>query len=178
MQISLTPLNCKKKNMTRKILIMLLATMLLLDACNSNKNSENTQEVALSDISTDTAVNIPFQEATNYFVKNTYEDSAFHSMMISSQEVFDSIFGMAAFMGKDGKPSPIDFSTQNVLALIGQTTDLATTIKVQSLESIDSTIVLTYIQTIGEKQSATIRPVVLLTIDKQIQGSLQVIKEE
>lgn len=65
-----------------------------------------------------------------------------------------------------------------MLALIGQTTDLATTIKVQSLESIDSTIVLTYIQTIGEKQSATIRPVVLLTIDKQIQGSLQVIKEE
>ncbi|MBK8632420.1 MAG: hypothetical protein IPN72_02185 [Saprospiraceae bacterium] len=62
--------------------------------------------------------------------------------------------------------------------MIGQTTDLATTIKVQSLESIDSTIVLTYIQTIGEKQSATIRPVVLLTIDKQIQGSLQVIKEE
>ena len=65
-----------------------------------------------------------------------------------------------------------------MLALIGQTTDLATTIKVQSLENIDSTIVLTYTQTIGEKQSATIRPVVLLTIDKQIQGSLQVIKEE
>ncbi|MBK8388350.1 MAG: hypothetical protein IPL23_03280 [Saprospiraceae bacterium] len=62
--------------------------------------------------------------------------------------------------------------------MIGQTTDLATTIKVQSLENIDSTIVLTYTQTIGEKQSATIRPVVLLTIDKQIQGSLQVIKEE
>ncbi len=81
-------------------------------------------------------------------------------------------------MGKDGKPSPIDFSTQNVVALIGQTTDLATTIKVQSLENIDSTIVLTYTQTNGEKQSATIRPVVLLTIDKQIQGSLQVIKEE
>ncbi len=78
--------------MPGKIIIMLLATMLLLNACNSNKNSENTQEVTSSDISTDTAVSIPFQEATNYFVKNTYEDSVFHSMKISSQEVFDSFW--------------------------------------------------------------------------------------
>ena len=55
---------------------------------------------------------IPFEQAHNYFVRNDVTEPV--PAKIGSQDQFERYFGMAAFMGKKGQPTPIDFNTQYI----------------------------------------------------------------
>ncbi|PIT47855.1 hypothetical protein BHC46_06120 [Snodgrassella alvi] len=59
------------------------------------------------------AVPVSYQQASNYFIKNTVTESV--PRHITSAEVFARYFSVAATMGEAGKPTPIDFTTQDVL---------------------------------------------------------------
>ena len=60
---------------------------------------------------------------------------------------------------------------------IGESSDMATTLEIESLEKKADELVLTYSQTDGEKQSFSTRPFLLLIVDNGHQGELKVVKE-
>ena len=58
--------------------------------------------------------NIPFVEARNYFVSNQVHEVP---SKIDNRADFEHYFGTAAYMGKNGAPTAIDFNLQYVIAV-------------------------------------------------------------
>jgi hypothetical protein len=138
--------------MTNKTISLAFAIALLLAACNSQKSEETSQQASTeTPISMET--DIPFSVAKNYFVRNDYKDAPLHLLKITSQADFDQVFGMATTMGANGKPTPIDFSAQYAVACISQTSDQVSSLEVTNLKKVADTILVSYTQSQGEKQS-------------------------
>ena len=67
------------------------------------------KESQTADTQIDTLVkDVSYILAANYFVKNTVNQ--LDNPKIETAEKFNEIFGMATTMGKEGKPTEIDFS--------------------------------------------------------------------
>lgn len=148
----------------------LLLAATLLGACHSTPESgQNTPPAA----SAATGASVPFTEARNYFVSNTYPDQALHSVTITSQAEFDKIFGMATTMGPDGRPTPIDFSRQHVLAVIAPASDKEPRLEAGTLQQSDRGLTLTYRLTEGPAGPTETRPALLLLVDNQYSGDVQ-----
>lgn len=146
--------------------ITIITAIVLAQSCNSPvKETLPTQTIVSN-------TEIPFVIAEKYFVKNTYNSKGLSLVKMSSAQELEDIFGMGTVMGPDGKPTEINFDNQYAVALIAPETDSATTISVDKLTQIDSTINLTYTKHVGEKQTYTIRPFQLIIIDKKNQGNL------
>ena len=111
------------------------------------------------------AADIPFEEVKNYFFRNDADIS--ESPVIDSSEQFGELFGAAAFMGKDGQPTPIDFNKEFVIAVVNPVTDCLTELAPESLQKVDGELVFTYRETIGEQQTWTMRPILLVKVDRQ-----------
>jgi hypothetical protein len=163
--------------MSMKIITFGILASCMLIACE-NKNTtktdkQETKKEELAAINTD----IPFTELKNYFVKNDYKDAELQGIKIKTQSDFDKIFGMAPTMGEGAQPLLIDFATQYVIALIAKTSDNDTKLAINSLNKKDNNILLTYNQTVGEKQSYTSRHVKLLLVDNKYQGELEIQKK-
>jgi hypothetical protein len=117
----------------KKLLICMFAIVAWV-ACTPNAQTES----------------IPFEVAHNYFVRN---DVSSVPVKISTQEMFERYFGMAAFMGKNGEPTPIDFSKQFVIALVLPETAHSTEISVEGLTQEGDCLVLTYQVSAAEKEN-------------------------
>lgn len=106
------------------------------------------------------------QTIETHQVRNYYylHDTIPHTCLkITSQEQFDRYFGPAAFMGKDGEPTPIDFSREFVVAKVFPLSSKADEWKdVRLLLQADSILVLHYCRTEGKQLNYTIRPFILL----------------
>ena len=162
--------------MKNTIVIML---SLLFFACATNTTNTNATEdsTGSADAITNAVNNIPFEEAKNYFVKNTFKADSLTAPKIVTQKDFDAIFGMASTMSAQGKPTSIDFSKQYVIAVIQPATDKATTLKVESLTQKENDIILSYTKAEGEKQSFTTRPFLLLIVYNTYNGNIVVKKQ-
>lgn len=119
----------------------------------------------LSFASCEHSADIPFEEVKNYFFRNVADIP--ESPVIDSSEQFEELFGAAAFMGKDGQPTPIDFNKEFVIAVVNPVTDCLTELAAESLQKVDGELVFTYRETIGEQQSWTMRPILLIKVDRQ-----------
>lgn len=143
----------------KKIFLASVA-LLAMSACTShstdaNKNNEETVEVA-------------YEVAKNYYFKKGQQIPA--SPKITSDDEFDKLFGMATVMGKDGKPTSIDFTKQFVLAIVLPVTDTATEINPVKVEVKSDSLFYTYEVKTGEKQTFSIRPVSIIILDKQYEN--------
>lgn len=118
--------------------------------------------------------NVPYEVVRNYFFRNDAEVPA--SPIIATQEQFDSLFGAAAFMGKDGQPTKIDFGEQFVIAVVLPETDTVTTLEPVSLTRSGKTLTFTYAKTEGEKVSYFMRPILLVAADKADEAETVVLK--
>jgi heat shock protein HslJ len=118
-------------------------------------------------------INIPFQIINGYFVKNTFTDDHFPQAKISTQKEFDEIFGAAAFMGKNGMPTSINFKQQYVIAITEKETDLNTTITPISLKKIANKILFEYRIITGKQQSYTIKPLTMILVNKKYTGKVE-----
>ncbi|MEG0950234.1 MAG: hypothetical protein RR212_09230 [Bacteroidales bacterium] len=118
---------------------------------------------------------IPFTVAEKYFVKNTVK--SIDEPKITTQEAFNQIFGMATVMGPNGRPTPIDFGKQYVIAVMKPTTDYKTTLTPVSLQK-DSKgdIIFSYKVEKGEKQTYSFTPALLIIVDNNYTGPI-VLKE-
>jgi heat shock protein HslJ len=141
--------------------IPLLAVMFLLNVISFAQSDKNQ------------ASEIPFQIANGYFVKNTYTKDNFPKGKITTQKKFDAIFGAAAYMGANGKPTAINFETHYVIAIIEKETDLNTEINVLELKKIGRKIVCAFEVVSMEQMTSTMRPVVLLVVDKKDKGKIE-----
>jgi hypothetical protein len=156
--------------MRTQLIVLFLLVAVFFGSCKSQQetknypksNPEKTQMVV------DT---IPYTIAQNYFVKNTVE--SIPNPKIETEEALKKYFGFATTMGKDGKPSVINFSNEFAIALVLPQTDLATTIKPVLLKKEkDNSILFHYQIEIGSKQSFTSRPFLLLVVDKKYDGNI------
>lgn len=147
---------------------------LLFLACGANTTNTDVikDSMASKDAITDTINNIPFEQAKNYFVKNTFTSDSLADFKITTQKDFDVTFGMASTMSAQGKPTPIDFSNQYVIAIIQPVTDKATTLTVRSLTKKGKDIIVSYMKSEGEEQSFTTRPFLLLIVDNTYNGNI------
>lgn len=121
--------------------------------------------IALSMASCSHSSAIPFEEVKNYFFRNgaTIPDNP----IVDSSEQFQELFGAAAFMGNNGQPTAIDFDKEFVIAVVNPATDCHTELVPESLNKVDGNLVFTYNETIGDKQSWTIQPILLVKVDRK-----------
>lgn len=133
---------------------LIMASMIsaLFMACSATKNVLK----GMSDI--------PFKEAKNYFLAN---DTSVVPMKITSQEEFDGYFGMAAFMGKRGEVTLIDFKKEFVIPIVPGETGTKTTISQIRLQGNKQEVHLHYVIKESEKQSYRIAPIRLLVVSNK-----------
>ena len=142
------------------MLMAVLAAATLTNCTSSQKRPVET--VAESD---DENGGIAFEVAENYFFKKGQEIPA--SAKITTAEEFGKLFGMATTMGKDGKPTEIDFNKQFVLAIVLPVTNLATEITPGGLEEQGDTLYYFYDVNVGEALSYSTQPISLIILDKK-----------
>ena len=122
------------------------------------------------------AADIPFEEVKNYFFRNDADIP--ESPVIDSAEQFEELFGAAAFMGKDGQPTSIDFDKEFVIAVVNPVTDRFTKLVPESLQKVNGELVFTYRETIGGQQSWTMRPILLVKVDRKYKtDTVKLVKE-
>lgn len=119
----------------------------------------------LSVLSCSQATSIPYEEVKNYFFRN--DASIPGNPKIDSAEQFGALFGAAAFMGKGGKPTPVDFDKEFVIAVVNPVTDCLTELAPESLTREGGELVFTYRETVGEKQTWSMQPVLLVKVDRK-----------
>lgn len=112
---------------------------------------------------------VPYTVARNYFFNNNAPDLS--SPAITSQQEFTRYFGMAALMGRGGRPTEIDFDRQFVVAKVLPETNLATDLQPLSLkQTAAGELTLRYHVQRGERQSYTTRPMFLLVVPAKYKG--------
>ena len=143
-----------------------------------------TTPTALTTAETTTATQqpyaVPYTIAQGYFVRNDVD--SLPSNRIITREQFDSLFGMATVMGANGKPTPIDFDRQFVIAVDAPVTNRITSIVPISLEFVPAsiastnarakvaagtTIEFTFKTQYGTPQSFSTHPVLILVVDRR-----------
>ena len=120
---------------------------------------------------------VSFEVAKNYFFKNG-KDILPANPKITTEEEFSKLFGMATTMGKDGKPTPIDFGKQFVLAVVLPVTDFETEINPVKVEDKGDSLFYSYEVKTGEKQSFSIQPISIIAIDKKYEDKEVVLINE
>ena len=169
--------------MTKNIITLLLISMFVIVSSKNSKTeikaeNKHTPKDTIALVIPD-GVDIPFTIANPYFVKNTVPQGQLENPKIETIEEFEKYFGSATTMGEDGKPTPIDFNMQFIIAVLGSDTDIETNIVPVSLQkNSQNQIVYTYkIETKGANRSFTIRPFSIIIVDKSNTGEV-VLKQE
>ena len=135
-------------------IILAMASLLVLAGCTTHKPAEANVE------------NVPFQVAKNYFFKNGQTLPA--SPKITTAEAFDQLFGMAAFMGKDGQPTPIDFDKQFAIAVVLPETNHSTELHAESLTDDGKKLIFSYHVDVAPTENTwTQVPMLLIFVDRQ-----------
>lgn len=149
----------------KKILVVfaVISTFLIVSCRNTSATQESTE-------------NVPYETVQGYFVKNDADLSTLKNGKIATEAEFSTIFGPAALMGPNGMPTTVDFSKQYIIAVIGNKTDSAVTVVPVSLVKKGDHLTFTYEYKVGEKQSYTIRPALIIAVDSQYVGDLELKK--
>ena len=162
--------------MNLKITSVITAIGFIIISCGQRslkQEGEHSKDtMAITSVEATNAI-VPFFEAKNYFVKNTYKNKEVATLKVTTQDEFGKVFGPAALMGENGKPTQIDFSKQYALAVIAPVTDKQTSVEANSLTYRDTEIVLDYKITVGKPQSFTIQPFLLIVVDKEHSGPVK-----
>lgn len=109
---------------------------------------------------------VPYKTVENYFVRNDVEGMP--PMIIKASDEFERYFGMAATMGPNGRPTDVDFNRYYVICVALPPTDLDADLSVESLsEARGGKLILRYVVRRGERRSYSIRPLLLLMVDKK-----------
>lgn len=138
-------------------LFMALALVALMSAsCSITKEVEQgAQQVA-------------FTELQNYFVNNTHRVTKTERVVIKNEEQFNEIFGQAATMSPDGAPTPVNFKTQYVLAVILPETSRLTQAYPVSVLQNGNAIIFNYKVDKGQNQSYTMVPFTAVVLDRPV----------
>ena len=110
---------------------------------------------------------VNYKEVKNYFYRNDAPKGD-QLLKLTTQVEFDRYFGAAAFMGKNGQPTLIDFKKDFVIAKILPETNRSTEIKdIKLAKSSNGHLTFSYSTTDKESQSFSIRPTVQITVSRE-----------
>ena len=110
---------------------------------------------------------VNYKEVKNYFYRNDAPKGD-QLLKLTTQVEFDRYFGAAAFMGKNGQPTQIDFKKDFVIAKVLPETNRATEIKdIKLAKSSNGHLTFSYSTTDKEPQSFSIRPTVQITVSRE-----------
>lgn len=116
---------------------------------------------------------IPYRTGDNYFIKNTFSEDKLANPIITDASKFSEIFGMATVMGPKGTPTPINFKKEFIIAIFQQASDIDLSYKALSLtKTAPQKLLLTYEEKWGKKLTFSMRPFLLLIVDKKYLGEL------
>lgn len=118
---------------------------------------------------------IPFTVAENYFVKNTVDE--LKTPTYTNKEAFEQVFGTATTMGESGKPTPINFSKEFVVAVALPETKKETAIRPVKLVEDDDKLVFSYHKEEGEEMGHSIKPALLIIVDKKYEKEVVVVEK-
>lgn len=140
--------------MKRNLLLVaaLTAAMGALVACSGAKSAAGAKST-------------PYTEVRNYFFNN--EQTAPTTAAVTSRADFERLFGAAAFMGKGGEPTQVDFDRQFVIAVVLPETNVDTDIRPVGLTSENGRLTFAYRVVRGQSRSFFIRPLYLIAVDRK-----------
>lgn len=118
-------------------------------------------------------ISVPFKEAQNYFLLTNYKEAPLHTVKITNQKFFDTLFGAATIMGKYGKPTPIDFNSNYIIAIIDKTSNRAKELSVKSITQLKNELTIVMFSSEISKSTYVSRPIKLLIVPKTYQGALK-----
>ena len=153
-----------------KSVLLTLAIGLFFNACGGAAKPAQENNTTI-DTSTSTTEVVPYEKAKNYFVNNSYKKTGLKT--ITDQATFDTVFGMVATMGEDGKPTPIDFDNNYVIAIIGETSNLQPELVVNEVNKSGEKILVSYSLIEKDETSYTMQPAAILIVDKKYSGKVE-----
>lgn len=106
-----------------------------------------------------------YNRMNNYYINNQFP-SGTHKLVIHNQQDFESVFGAAAVMGRNGQPTRIEFSRQFVVAVILPETNRQTTIETALVRRVRDRLYFSYIIEEGHATSYTMRPYTAIVVDR------------
>ncbi|WP_143557457.1 hypothetical protein [Snodgrassella alvi] len=118
-----------------------------------------------------TAIPVAYQQARNYFIKNTITEPV--PRHITSAEEFARYFAMAATMGRTGTPTPIDFTTQDVLVFDAGIVQQQLDIIPLALNRVQNKLVLNLHIRSGAALSYQMHPFLLLIVAKNLPDNVE-----
>ena len=117
---------------------------------------------------------VPYRIGDNYFINNTVTEDQLANPIITDAMKFSEIFGMATVMGPKGAPTNIDFKKEFVIAIFQKASDIDLSYKAVSLtQTAPKKLQLTYEEKWGKKLTFTMRPFLLLIVNKKHLGDLK-----
>ena len=109
---------------------------------------------------------VPYIELKNYFVNNDAPNKM--PEKFTSEKQLHRYLGEAAYMGRGGEPTRVNFKTHFVVPLILPETARETTIKVKDVRiEHDKTLVITYKIKSKELRTFSIRPMMSIVLEKK-----------
>ena len=119
---------------------------------------------------------VPFTVVRNYFFRN--DATVPSNPLVNDKAAFDGLFGAAAFMGKNGEPTSVDFERQFVIAVVNPVTDVLTELEPVSLSKTGEELIFTYKETTGDRQTWTMQPILLVAVDREYEAaSVRLVKQ-
>ena len=120
---------------------------------------------------------LPYTRMRNYYVRNDAELPI--EARIGDRATFESLVGMATLMGTDGQPTPVDWDSEFVLAVVNPATNYLTKLSPGSLRQENGDLVFTFIEAVGEKQSYWSLPVLMIKVDREYDaGSVRFVRHK
>lgn len=114
---------------------------------------------------------VTYQLANNYFIKNNV--TGLVPRHIRSSAEFTRYFGMAATMGKNGKPTPIDFAVQDVIVYDAGIVQKQLEITPLTLNHAQDKLILDVRIHSGARQSYQMHPFILLIVPKKLPDKVE-----
>lgn len=119
---------------------------------------------------------VPYIVAQNYFVNGNVEK--LDQPIIDNDAEFARTFGMATTMGEDGKPTPIDWEKQFVIAVVLDEASEYVTIEPKKLINTKDGLHFRYSVKTGDEISYSMRPCLIVIVDKKYQSRIISIVED
>lgn len=116
-------------------------------------------------VSCNGSADVPYTELDHYYFKNGQDLPG--NPKIDTEEAFASLFGMAPLMGESGKPTSVDFSKEFVIAVVCPVTEFHTELDPDSLRLENGELVFTCNETVGEHQSWSMQPILLVKVSRK-----------
>lgn len=145
---------------------LMLSIVAIFLGCSQNNKQSTDQHASENKISSTSKI-LKYEIGANYFVKNTFNSNLIDKSYIDSKEVFENVFGVARTMSAESMPTDIDFTTDFVIPIILDQTNIGSKISVDSIRLIGNLLSVNYTVTEVEPISYVIQPSEVIILKKK-----------